>query len=194
MREATALMGQCILTLLSTPSKLAKWMTRLHHSWFGRLGKALIRRRRCTDDRISFLYGASTSILHRLIWSSIHIYLSVATDPSTQSCSLWRFSGAVTDKRIELRIAHGFLISVKSQSHFPNRLSQGYKFGKSDEVGRRFTWFSLRPIIFSLKHLSNNFSFVGRRFSGFGDWYNRPSICRSSAGKATVSRWSPDSF
>ena len=30
-------------------------------------------------------------------------------------------------------------------------------------------------MIYSLKHLSYNFSFAGHHFSGFGDWYIRPT-------------------
>ena len=61
-------------------------------------------------------------------------------------------------------------------------------------VGRCFTLFSRRPMICSLKHQSYNFSFIVRHFLGFGDWYSQPTAGRTSAGKATVSRWSPDSF
>ena len=151
-----------------------------------------------------FLYRATTSILHRLILSSIQISLSVPRDPSAQSCSSWRFSEAVTDKKSNNKIAlkNGFahrawIFSLsKIAFAFPKQTvgRSGLNLASRVTVGRCFTWFSRRPMIFSLKHLSYNFSFAGRHFSGFGDWYSRPTVCRTSAGKATVSRWSPDSF
>ena len=86
----------------------------------------------------SISISTSTCILHRLILSSIQISLSVATDPTAQSSSLWRFSETVTDKQMELRIESGFLVPVKSQSHFLNRPSQGLNFGNSDGSRPRF--------------------------------------------------------
>ena len=134
----------------------------------------------------SFLYRSTTIIwhVHRLILSSIQVSLSVTTDPSAQSCSSWPWQ----TRKMDLLIGRGFLVSVKSHSHFLNSPANRVT------VCLCFIRFSRRPMMFSLKYSSCNFSFVGRHCSGFGDWYSRPTVCRTSAGNATVRRWSPNSF
>ena len=114
------------------------------------------------------------------------------SDPSAQSCSAWRFSEAVTDKKKKKNgFAHQpwFFSLHKIAFAFLNQTvgRSGLNLASRVTVGRCFTWFSRRPLIFSFKHPSYNFSIVFRHFSGFGDWYSQPTVCRTSAGKATVS-------
>lgn len=50
-----------------------------------------------------------------------------------------------------------------------------------------------RSIIFASKQPSYNFSFIGHQFTLlWGSEQNRPTVCRSTAGWATVTRWSPN--
>ena len=89
-------------------------------------------------------------------------------------------------RQMDLRIECGFLISVKSQSHFLNRSSavprKGLNLASRVTVGRCFTLFSRRPMVFSLKHVSYYFSFVGRHFIGI--WWLVQSVdCLSIIGR-----------
>ena len=149
-----------------------------------------------------FLNRATTSMLNRLILSSIQISLSLPTDPLTQSCSSWQFSEAMTDKKNGFAHQAWIFVSVKWHSHFLNRPlavgRSGLNLASRVTVGRASVLpdFLVGWWFFSLKHLhvSYNFSFVGCHFKGIGDCCSRMTVCLTSAGEATVSRWSPISW
>ena len=188
-REAKALIGQCILAFRSAPSNLVKWMAACitADSAASESFDKNVQMHRWSDP---FLYRATTSILHRLILSNIQISLPMPTDPSAQSCSSWRFSEAATDKKNEFAHRAWIFSLSKIAFAFPKRASAvgctGLNLISRVTVGRCFTRFSRRPMIFSLKHLSYNFSFVWSPFFGIG------TVRRLSVEYRPVARLSAD--